>query len=166
MAGTLYESSGIFRLSWENGRSNPYAAELEALKTAAANVSFSLTRSWLRKELREQLKEAVEDMLGQGENRALVPLLTVPGVRGSLDFEELDFYGPVDLAQIEVAYEHLPGFLRDLKEIEGIDAQLTLELIDLAGEENSILLRWDGNAHGGVGGLSWAERSPGENPDE
>lgn len=153
MAEINYKSSGVFRLTRpEEKFPEPEPGEFAALEAAAAAFGYTLERSHPE----DKLKYTIEDMLSRSEHRKLMATISVPEGRSYYDFEDLDFWGTIDLAQVKSVYELLPGFLRDLKELEGVSAEVDFELKDLAGATPTIRLRWDSAEEK----LAWIEEAP------
>jgi len=150
MAETRYERRGAILLTRPpKALPTPAPGELEAIEAAAARFGFML------KEFRIEgmLKHAIEDLLGQGEHRKLMAAISVPEGRSYYDFETLDFWDIPDLAKIKLVYEFLPGFLRELNELDGISAEVNLELKDLVAQAPTIRLDWDATKEE----LTWTE---------
>lgn len=158
MTSPNYEPQGSFQLT-HPGESFPDVdgKQLERLKEEALSLGYELKRIHKR----YKLWEYIEPILESEDHDELLRVLNIENDGKSYrDFQNV-FFNSYSLSteHIDILERRLPGFLRDLKEKEGIDAEVDLSFADRAAAANTIHLYWvDGKLERAITGPEMPER--------
>jgi len=158
MTNASYEPSGIFQLT-HPGESFPEVdpEHLDQLKKEALSLGYKLKRIHKR----SKLKEYIEPILESAEHEELLQVINIQNDGQSYHELQNVFFNSYSLSSraIEILEHLLPSFLRELKEKEGIDAEVDLKFADWAAKENTVHLYWvDGELERAVTGPEPVER--------
>jgi len=155
---TIYEPSGLFQLT-HPAESLPEVDQerLKELKAEALSLGYELKRIHRR----YKLWEYIEPILESEAHDELLRVINIENDGKSYrDFQNV-FFNSFSLVSesIDILKRRLPGFLRELKEKEGIDAELELKFADQAAKENTVHLYWvDGELERAITGPEAVER--------
>jgi len=141
MTSPSYEPEGFFQLTHPSESFPEVDGEhLDRLKKEALSLGYELKR--IRK--RSKLKEYIEPILESKDYEELLQVLNIQNDGKSYHDVQNVFFNSYSLRSedIDTIERLLPGFLRELKEKEGIDAEVDLSFADRAAAENTIHLYW------------------------